>query len=325
MTYNPALKQLGFSEHDRVVIIHADDVAVSQASIDAYLELMDFGTISCGSAMTPCSWFPEIVRLVRENPDLDMGLHLPVTSEFQAYRWRPVSHVDPDSGLVDEWGYFNQRPALTWSNATVESVMKEVEAQIQLSLKLGLTPTHLDSHHGTLLIRRFLHPFVALARRYHLLPVMMKITAMAMVPQPPAPAGITSGKPSQNPYSPSVGGADMQAILEAAESIEKTSQELAEEGIPVPDHLAGMPIVVEGDRLEFAKQVFSNMQPGLTHFAFHPTKDTPETRAITPSWPGRVGDYETFMRRELKEHLKNEGIQLIGYRVLATLMPTPQG
>ena len=82
MSYNPALKKLGFSEQDRVVIIHADDVAVSQASIDAYLELMDFGTISTGSAMTPSSWFPELVRIVRENPNLDMGLHLPVTSEY---------------------------------------------------------------------------------------------------------------------------------------------------------------------------------------------------------------------------------------------------
>ena len=77
--FNPALKQLGFSEQDRVVIIHADDVAVSQASIAAYLELMDFGTITTGSAMTPSSWFPELARLVRENPALDMGLHLPVT------------------------------------------------------------------------------------------------------------------------------------------------------------------------------------------------------------------------------------------------------
>src|SRR5690242_11174629 len=100
--FNPALKALGFSEKDRVVIIHADDVAVTQASIDAYLELMDFGTITTGSAMTPSSWFPALARLVRENPALDMGLHLPVTSEHVAYRWRPVAPVDPASGLVDE-------------------------------------------------------------------------------------------------------------------------------------------------------------------------------------------------------------------------------
>jgi predicted glycoside hydrolase/deacetylase ChbG (UPF0249 family) len=315
MTYNPALKKLGFSEQDRVVIIHADDVAVSQASIDAYLELMDFGTISTGSAMTPSSWFPELVRIVRGNPALDMGLHLPVTSEYESYRWRPVSRVDPTSGLVDEWGYFHRKPAVTASQASVQSVMTEVEAQIKLSLKLGLTPTHLDSHHATMLNRRFLRPFVAVAKEYQLLPVMMKMSTM--LPRGVPPVSATSEKGLPNAY----GSMDLESILEDAENVEEVSQELVEQGVPVPDYLSGMPVVIEGDRLEYAKSLFSAIKPGLTHFAFHPTKDTPETRAITPTWKGRVGDYETFMTRGLKDHLRKEGIQLIGYKTLAALMP----
>jgi predicted glycoside hydrolase/deacetylase ChbG (UPF0249 family) len=318
MSYNPALKQLGFSEQDRVVIIHADDVAVSQASIDAYLELMDYGTISTGSAMTPSSWFPELVRKIQENPNLDMGLHLPVTSEFAAYRWRPVSHVDPKSGLVDEWGYFHRNPMLTATQASVEAVMTEVAAQIQLSKKLGLTPTHLDSHHGTMLNRRFLRPFVSVAREYQILPVMMKMATM--IPKEVIQAKATSDKKGlPNAY----GSMDLEALLEASEYVEEVSQELIEQGVPVPDYLSGMPVIIEGDRLEYAKNAFSAMKPGLTHFAFHPTKDTPETRAITPTWKGRVGDYETFMQKELKDHLKKEGIQLIGYKTLAALIPTP--
>jgi predicted glycoside hydrolase/deacetylase ChbG (UPF0249 family) len=313
--FNPALKKLGFSEQDRVVIIHADDVAVTQASIDAYLELMDYGTISTGSAMTPSSWFPELARLVHENPALDMGLHLPVTSEHAAYRWGPVSNPGPDSGLVDEAGYFHRRPADTARLAAPDVIIREVEAQIRLSLKLGLTPTHLDSHHGILYNKELVRPFVAVAGQYHILPVLMRMATMGLPAAPP------SDPAAPNPY----GGVDLQAIRDAVESVEETAQALTAAGIPVPDYIAGMPIVVEGDRLEFAKQVISNLQPGLTHFAFHPTKDTPETRALTPSWPGRVGDYEVFMRPELKAHLKNEGIQLIGYKTLAALMPPQHG
>jgi predicted glycoside hydrolase/deacetylase ChbG (UPF0249 family) len=309
--FNPALKQLGFSEQDRVVIIHADDVAVTQASIDAYLELMDYGTITTGSAMTPSSWFPALARLVRENPALDMGLHLPVTSEHAAYRWRPVSPVDPASGLVDEAGYFHPRPADTARLASVDSIIGEVAAQIQLSLTLGLTPTHLDSHHGILYNKELVRPFVAVARQYHLLPVLMRMATMGLPAAPP------SDPAAPNPY----GGVDVQAIRDAVESVEQTAHDLVAEGIPVPDYLAGMPLVVEGDRLDFAKQVLSALQPGLTHFAFHPTKDTPEARALTPSWPGRVGDYEVFMQPALKAHLQHEGIQLIGYKALAALLP----
>ena len=40
---------------------------------------------------------------------------------------------------------------------------------------------------------------------------------------------------------------------------------------------------------------------------------------MTPTWPYRVGDYQTFMQDELKQHIQNEGIQIIGYRALAEL------
>jgi len=297
-----------------VVILHADDVAVTQASIDAYLELMDFGTITCGSAMTPCSWFPDLVRIVRENPALDMGLHLPVTSEHAAYRWRPVSNPGPASGLVDGAGYFHRRPGETIRQAAPAAIIGEVEAQIQLSLTLGLTPTHLDSHHGLLYNQGLVQPFVAVAQQYHLLPVLMRMSTMAL-PAPPADPA------APNPY----GGVDMQAIRDSAAAVEETAQALVAQGIPVPDYIAGMPLTVEGDRLEFAKRVLSNLQPGLTHFAFHPTRDTPEARALTPSWPGRTGDYEVFMTQALKDHLKHEGIQLIGYKALAALLPVGAG
>lgn len=129
---------------------------------------LEIGRINCGSAMTPCSWFPELARLVRENPALDMGLHLPVTSEHAAYRWRPVSRPGPDSGPVDEAGYFHRRPADTARRAAPDVIIGEVEAQIRLLLKLGLTPTHLDSRHGILYNKDLVRPFVAVAQQYHL-------------------------------------------------------------------------------------------------------------------------------------------------------------
>ncbi|HSF83135.1 MAG TPA: hypothetical protein VLA49_17995, partial [Anaerolineales bacterium] len=62
------------------------------------------------------------------------------------------------------------------------------------------------------------------------------------------------------------------------------------------------------------------LPPGLTHFIIHPSIDTPELRAITPDWPSRVANYETFMRQELQDFIKNEGIHLIGYRQIRDLL-----
>ena len=75
------------------------------------------------------------------------------------------------------------------------------------------------------------------------------------------------------------------------------------------------------DRLEDAKRAFDSLPGGITHFIIHPSKDTPELRAITPDWRCRVADYETFLKEELRQYLKDTGVHVIGYRALKDLMP----
>ncbi len=57
MNPNPVLKKLGFSNTDRLVIIHTDDIGMSQATLTAFKELYQFGLISSGAIMVPCPWF----------------------------------------------------------------------------------------------------------------------------------------------------------------------------------------------------------------------------------------------------------------------------
>jgi hypothetical protein len=315
---NLSLQKLGFDKKDRVVIVHADDVGVSQASIDAFSELVEFGIVSTGSAMPPCPWFPEVARQVRAGAGegaLDLGLHLPITCEYESYRWRPVSHPGPDSGLIDEQGYFHSNPMVTGREATVEAVMAEVEAQIQLSLSLGLRPTHLDNHHGVLTMnQRFLDPYLELALQYGLLPSITKVDLQEMQRR------FGGARPTQAqarlPFE-----IDVQAFAASMRALAQKAVELEGCGIPVSDHSAMMPVRTVDDRLGAAKKLFSELKPGLTSLILHPIKDTPEARAMTPTWPYRVGDYETFLQDELKQHIRNEGVQIIGYRALAELLP----
>ena len=84
---DPALRELGYSSRDRVVIIHADDVGMCGASVAAFAELADGGFVSSCAIMVPCPWFPAVAALCRGRPDLDVGVHLTLTSEWQGYRW----------------------------------------------------------------------------------------------------------------------------------------------------------------------------------------------------------------------------------------------
>ena len=84
MTPNPALHRLGFADDDRVAIVHADDIGMSQASVAAFADLGAFGLISSGAVMVPCGWFPAAASLGRANPGYDLGIHLTLTCEWDA-------------------------------------------------------------------------------------------------------------------------------------------------------------------------------------------------------------------------------------------------
>ena len=97
--------------------------------------------------------------------------------------------------------------------------------------------------------------------------------------------------------------------------------QLEEQGVPLLDNLASLPLLEEpGDRIAAARAALAALPPGLTHFIIHPAADSPELRAITTSWQSRVADYRAFTSDELARWVKDSGIQVIGYRPLRDLM-----
>jgi hypothetical protein len=74
------------------------------------------------------------------------------------------------------------------------------------------------------------------------------------------------------------------------------------------------------ERLKYAKQEFKTLKAGITHFIIHPSKDTPELRSITPDWAYRVADFRAFKDDSLRDYLKDQGIQVVGYRQIKDLM-----
>jgi hypothetical protein len=296
MQPNPVLKKLGFSDDDRVIIIHTDDIGMCQASVDAFAELDEFGLISSGAVMVPCPLFLEAAQFAVANPEADLGAHMTLTSEWDTYRWGPISTRDPKSGLMDEQGYFHKTSQGVWQNANPEAAVNELDQQIQRAQQAGMNLTHIDTHMGSIAHPSIIPGYVQLAIKYGLPPMIPRMTAEALAARKDV---------------------DDQAAEMAVELIHT----LEEMGIPLLDGLSGLELIDANDRFEQAKQALSALKPGLTHFIIHPSKDTPELRKITSSWDCRVADYETFMSEETREFIKNEGIQVIGYRALKEIMP----
>lgn len=121
----------------RFVVVHEDDVGVSHGANTAFLELTRLGLCTAGSVMVPCPWFPEIAAIARDNPELDLGVHLTLNSDMKPYRWRPLTGVS-DKGLTDPDGYFWAEVTDVRRNADPTAVERELRAQIDTALLRAL-------------------------------------------------------------------------------------------------------------------------------------------------------------------------------------------
>jgi predicted glycoside hydrolase/deacetylase ChbG (UPF0249 family) len=98
--------------------------------------------------MVPCPWFSEVAEFARKNPQLDLGLHLTLTSEWKSYRWGPSSTA-PVPTLVDDHRYLPHAPAAL-KTANPAEVEQELRAQVDKARAAGVNFSHLDSHMGAL-------------------------------------------------------------------------------------------------------------------------------------------------------------------------------
>jgi chitin disaccharide deacetylase len=294
MNPNPILKKLGFSNTDRLAIIHTDDIGMCQASVQAYADLWENGTISSGAIMMPCPWAKTAAEFCKTHPGVDMGVHATLTAEWANYRWRPLSTVDPSTGMTDADGFLWRSSEEAQANGDQEAVMVELQTQVRKALEWGVDATHIDTHMGTVAHPKFIPAYVQTGMQNRL-PLMI-------------PRG------DSNVYQ-RIGLDEATAAMFA-----NFVNSLEEQGLPLVDNMVGVPLDQPEGQLEIVKKMFSELPIGVTHFIIHPSVDTSELRAITPDWPSRVANYRTFMSKELKEFLKNSGVHVIGYRDLRKVM-----
>jgi hypothetical protein len=141
------------------LIVNADDLGYS-AGVDAgILRAHRYGIVTSASFMANQSHAERTAALVRGVPQLDVGVHLVITSG------RPLSDPADVPSLVRANGAF-RRPGGILGKGIVntEDVLREYRAQFALARRfLGREPTHIDTHHWVEEEPAVLDAFVALA------------------------------------------------------------------------------------------------------------------------------------------------------------------
>ena len=165
-------ERLGYPSGKRVLIMHVDDAGMSWDSNEGTIRSIRDGVANSCSVMMPCPWVPDMVRYIKENPEVDAGLHLTMTSEWKKYRWGPLMGKPAVPTLVDEEGALWRSVALVVENASPDRIEADIRAQLDRARTMGFEPTHLDSHMGTLFADvEFLKRYIKVGVE-HQIPVM---------------------------------------------------------------------------------------------------------------------------------------------------------
>jgi hypothetical protein len=293
-TARPLLSALGGSAEQRVAIFHADDVGMCHGSNLAFGELSRTGAITCGAVMVPCPWFAEVAEMATASPDLDLGVHLTLTSEWAGYRWAPISTASRRSGLIDEHGYFWRRLPLLAAHLAPEAAEAEMRAQVERALGAGIDVTHLDTHMGAALLPPLVEIYLRLGREYRL-PVLFprhfrdyaSVLDFAGVPL--------------EPYGP------LFARLEA-------------EGWPLVDHFRMTPGVASVESDSAYRDLIAALPPGLTMIALHPNASGDIESIVPDKAHFRTDEYRLLGDPAYREFIAAQGVRTVGFRALRALL-----
>jgi hypothetical protein len=279
-------ERLGYPRDAKLLIVHADDLAVAHSEDAASFEALDKHAATSASIMVPCPWLTEVADYAKAHPDADLGLHLTLTSEWKTYRWGPVESKDKVPSLMDSSGSLWPETEPGRQHIKADEAEREIRAQIEHAMAMGIHPTHLDSHMGMLFDRADLFAvYVKVAREYKL------------------------------PFL---------AFLDSNTSKELSSL-LAPNDVLINGIVIASPAVPAVDWKSFYLNAIKNLKPGVTEFIVHLGHDDAELQAVMVDHPDygsawRQRDLDAVTSPEFKKAIEENHVILVGWKDLKKLV-----
>jgi len=275
-------EKLGYAKESKLLIIHADDIAVAHAENSATFKALKTGVVNSGSIMVPCPWFSEVASYVKENPKADLGLHLTLTSEWKYYKWGPVTPGSAVPGLINKNGFLYSSVDSVVMFASPAEVEQEIRNQVKKALQMGIDPTHLDAHMGTAFSSQgFLKAYIKVGNEFNV-PVMLS------------------------------------RQLEGLFGI-KLDSFITPSMVLIDNIIMATPNDFKNTMKNFYSSVLNGLKPGLNCLLIHVAYDNDEMKAVSIDHPDygsawRQEDFDFFTSEECRGLLKKNNIVLVTWR-----------
>lgn len=299
-------EKLGFLKGTKVIILHVDDLGMSYSSNKGALKAINDGLATSGSIMMPCPWVPGIVNYMKKHPGYDFGLHLTFTSEWNDYRWGPVAGVNCVPTLADDQGKLWDNVALVVKNTSGKDFETEMRAQIDLAKRMGIKPTHLDSHMGTVFAKpEFIQIYVKLGIEYGI-PILFPGGHNTIVSKD------FKDKPKFMDQARQIGKQLWNAGLPVVDDVVSNTYDWR-----LPESMKKTDKNLQTYKTSKFIEMFNEIKPGITLVILHCTDPSDIFDQITDSGETRKGDLLAMLDPKLKKYIEKEGIILTTWRELS--------
>ncbi|MBQ2828885.1 MAG: polysaccharide deacetylase family protein [Clostridia bacterium] len=281
---------------DKYLIINADDFGMCGAANEAVMDLFKAGRLKSSTIMMPCKFAKEAVQFSIDNPQYAIGVHLTTTSEWGSYNWGPITDLP---SLKNEKGFMWPECEDFAKHADLEEARQEILAQVKLAESMGMKPSHLDNHMGSL--------YGIEGGNFKLLPMTMKLCgelgyAFRMCRKP-----LKKECPEGTPYF-------LYAVAcKICDHLGKKNNVIMPDYLIFPKWNDEMRTSYERYREMFLEDLV-NIPAGFSETYVHPSVECDEIKGITARWRDRVWEYQIMKDPKTEQHLNAHGIELISYR-----------
>ena len=283
----------------KYLIVNADDYGMCNAANEAVEELFLGGWLKSSTIMMPCPGAEHAVQFSIDHPEYAIGIHTTLTSEWSKYRWKPLTD---GKTLLDEEGFMWHESDQVEKNASYEDIEKEVRAQIDLAHKMGMKPSHIDNHMGSL--------YGHYTGRLGLSKLALKICGSYGYAYRLYTKADKRICPNGTPY------ALYAAVTILSKHWGKKYNVVIPDYLLFPDWNDDMRVSYEVYRDTILKIWTDIPEGGVTETFVHPSVESDELKGITGRWLDRVWEYQLMKDPYVHQYLKDHGVELISYREL---------
>ena len=287
---------------ERRLIINCDDFGQSTAMNEAIRHLLEENKVSSATIMTVAPGFEEAASWAAHRRQPNIGLHLTMTSEFEALRW---SSLTGHSSLHDANGYQYRTVAEFERGQKQALCLKRWKRSINWharwafasAISIIIWAVCTGWRQGGVLFRRccgsvragvFRHGYsAAFIRKTHCWPSNIE-----------RPVALASG---------------------LADTF----------GVPIPDYLLSHPFpIVEGETYESFKQSLIDklyrLPEGVSETYVHPGAEDEWMLANIPNWEKRVWEYRLLFDDDFAYGLRDAKVILTDYRYVEEHLKRPR-